>query len=138
MRLIDADALSEALAKLGDEIGEDMADSIFYTNKAPTIEAVPVVYCRDCTHRAKDKTMKNVGTCLGRVDPWKMHREGYCSEAEKRIGADFTENPEQVVEIIRCKDCKHWIRMRDRWFCTVHGSYENCTPDDFCSRGRAK
>ena len=97
-----------------------------------------LVRCRNCTHWAKDKTMKNVGKCFVGREQWIMHADGYCSEAEKRILLEDSEDVEITEEIVRCKDCKHWIRMRDRWFCSVHGSYQNCTPEDFCSRGRAK
>lgn len=42
MRLIDADALVEAMTKFSDAMGEDMTHGIFYTHIAPTINAVPV------------------------------------------------------------------------------------------------
>lgn len=63
MRLIDADAVAEAVK---DEITEAKridADPIFvaglklglaYINTAPTIDAVPVVRCKDCVDRKID------------------------------------------------------------------------------------
>lgn len=46
MRLIDADALVEAMTKFSDATGEDMTHGIFYTHIAPTIDAVPVEFIR--------------------------------------------------------------------------------------------
>ena len=44
------------------------------------------------------------------------------------------------VEIIRCKDCKHWTnnigdsKLRDN-YCNdeAHGFYYQCSEDDYCS-----
>lgn len=41
-RLIDADALIEAMTKFSNATGEDMTHGIFYAHIAPTIEAEPV------------------------------------------------------------------------------------------------
>lgn len=58
MRPIDADALVEAMTKFSDAMGEDMTHGIFYTHIAPTINAVPVVRCRDCIfHKEKRCTV---------------------------------------------------------------------------------
>lgn len=40
-RLIDADALIEAMTKFSNATGEDMTHGIFYAHIAPTIDAVP-------------------------------------------------------------------------------------------------
>jgi hypothetical protein len=42
MRLIDADALIDAMTKFSNATGEDMTHGIFYAHIAPTIEAQPV------------------------------------------------------------------------------------------------
>lgn len=47
MRLIDADALKIELALLH---GADYK-TIHHLNHAPTVDAVPVVRCKDCKHR---------------------------------------------------------------------------------------
>lgn len=46
-----------------------------------------------------------------------------------------------VVEVVRCRDCKYWRREVDsttRWVCTQH-SYDDrimyTTPDFYCSDG---
>lgn len=36
-----------------------------------------------------------------------------------------------VVEVVRCKDCKYWQECR--W-----GNYETPDPDDYCSYGELK
>lgn len=46
-----------------------------------------------------------------------------------------------VVEVVRCKDCKWWwdntgITKRPKGFCYEHGMCTN--GDDFCSRGERK
>ena len=38
-----------------------------------------------------------------------------------------------VVEVVRCKDCKH---CADEFWCGYHSSV--CTPADFCSYGERK
>lgn len=60
MRLIDADAVAEAIndeIEITAEIGTHEADvckgglimGLAYVNTAPTIDAVPVVRCKDCS-----------------------------------------------------------------------------------------
>ena len=48
MRLIDADALMEKYHKT------PVWDSYVEINSAPTIDAVPVVRCKDCIYRYKE------------------------------------------------------------------------------------
>lgn len=50
-RLIDADALIESMTKFSNATGEDMTHGIFYAHIAPTIDAVPVIRCKDCKYR---------------------------------------------------------------------------------------
>ena len=44
-----------------------------------------------------------------------------------------------VVEVVRCKDCKHWIYWADCKYCTcdIH-HHKNMTINDFCSYGERK
>lgn len=48
-RLIDKDALISAMEEFEKALGEDMTHGIFYANIAPTVDAVPVVRCEQCT-----------------------------------------------------------------------------------------
>ena len=77
MRLIDADALLDTL---------DCSDRDLWTkytiDEAPTIDAVPVVRCRDCRHRS-DEMSNGCWFCnhkmLGLIRP-----DDFCSYGEKR------------------------------------------------------
>lgn len=53
MRLIDADALVRIVQQSTQDAGLHFSDSqkfLRWLRKAPTIDAVPVVYCKDCIH----------------------------------------------------------------------------------------
>lgn len=85
MRLIDADALKIELALIH---GGDYK-TIHYLNHAPTVDAVPVIRCKDCKHYKKD--VKCVGGHYGGCDVWldegcetPVDEEGYCSYAERK------------------------------------------------------
>lgn len=64
MRLIDADALESKIIKVRDAVVSHDKYSIGYSNGmsmahamsviSPTIDAVPVVRCKDCKHRPKE------------------------------------------------------------------------------------
>ena len=53
-----------------------------------------------------------------------------------------------VVSVIRCKDCKHWLKAKEfspfGWCClrvndVAYVSYKDRTePEDFCSKGERK
>lgn len=53
MRLIDADALQRFVIELTTEKGLSIIHAVFETTiqNAPTIDAVPVVRCKDCKYR---------------------------------------------------------------------------------------
>lgn len=72
--------------------------------------------------------------------------EGAASEADALYKATDIYNViksapiADVVEVVRCKDCKHWQDNNDgrphqecRW-----GNYETPDPDDYCSYGELK
>jgi hypothetical protein len=71
-RYIDADALIEYLKKMWGRWDEDdwyeaqakdaMKDDIEIVNKQPTVDAVPVVRCRECKH-AKDENFISAIWC---------------------------------------------------------------------------
>lgn len=89
MRLIDADALFPGKLLVVNlknpmETAKDLLNRI---NTAPTIDAAPVVRCKDCIHWYGEE-----GVCLkiyddGSVSPyaWQFRNEGdFCSYGEKR------------------------------------------------------
>lgn len=46
-----------------------------------------------------------------------------------------------VVEVVRCYECKFWEHRPDRQYdlCAYFiGAKHSCTPEDFCSRGERK
>lgn len=56
-------------------------------------------------------------------------RCGYVQVVDR---GDIEEAP-TAVELVRCRDCKHWSRG-NYGYCFVHASY-GMAPDDFCSYG---
>ena len=75
MRLIDADALMEKANSDG-AYGYVDAKQI---SEAPTVDAVPVVRCREC---------KYLGFCGDATNLEVMGFYGYCSRGERKGGAD--------------------------------------------------
>lgn len=75
-RLIDADALIESMTKFSNATGEDMTHGIFYAHIAPTIDAVPVIRCKDCKY----------WNGAGKFCDYEMSglEEDYCSWAEPK------------------------------------------------------
>ena len=93
MRPIDADALQRRIcgAKCGCEYEDcgnegDCGYDHFISN-APTINAVPVVRCRECKYRKYDDIFGmiwcNLDSCTKRVKPY-----DFCSHGERKEGAD--------------------------------------------------
>ena len=78
MRLIDADAL---VWKIKTEKGGTPA-MLVAVNSIPTVDAVPVVRCKDCRYYARDNDRPPRGKCLPlnilSVDDW------YCADGERR------------------------------------------------------
>lgn len=82
MRLIDADALKEAIQ------GWDVA-SVIDINAMPTIDAVPVIRCKDCKYYEQtdddyegEQGEDSWGVC--RNTGAGMMRCGYCSYGERK------------------------------------------------------
>ena len=90
-RLIDADALISYI----DECSQESRFRVYYgyaksfIDDAPTIDAVPVVRCKDCKHY-------DMGVCLkiysdGNTHPeaWQSRKsEDFCSYGERKESAD--------------------------------------------------
>ena len=80
-RLIDADAFLKDIltAGIGKTIIEYSESNIGYMiRKRPTIDAVPVVRCKDCKHRFKDSWCEYVDD----------DDNFYCARGERKEGAD--------------------------------------------------
>ena len=77
MRLIDADAL-----KAYGTSWKTMMDAYRDINLAPTIDAVPVVRCKDCKfYTARDYIEK---TGIWTLATRHLGDDGYCSEGERK------------------------------------------------------
>lgn len=99
MRLIDADAVMDKACenlRVGDVL--DRIPPSFIDN-APTIDAVPVVYCKDCKYA--DTERRNVteeryynailicrNSNLCNDEPLAMWTTDFCSYGERKDGAD--------------------------------------------------
>lgn len=87
MRLIDADTL-ERQEYWGNERCFDYVDAEDIDN-APTVDAVPVVRCRDCKHYEihKPKVLENCER-NGYIIP--MKPDDFCSYGERKDGDNAT------------------------------------------------
>lgn len=91
MRLIDADVLNykakNEVLFIGRHNGKSQAQLEFIVNTliehTPTIDAVPVVRCKDCKHYWKNKnTPGYLDKCVTVSD------DDYCSDGERKDGAE--------------------------------------------------
>jgi hypothetical protein len=92
MKLIDADALKQVTEESIAEYGNDyytgdiicgMRRVVYYaTTYAPTIDAVPVIRCKDCKYYRKYADGRyDCDNLYGIDDP---HKYCFCSRAERR------------------------------------------------------
>ena len=85
MRLIDADRLSEAIYDNVPAPYEDASwakeNCLAEIEAAQTIDAVPVVRCRECKYR--DGTPGQPNILCGQ-----MHEDDFCSYGKRKEGAD--------------------------------------------------
>ena len=83
MRLIDADVLMYEANSDG-AYGYVDAKQI---SEAPTIDAVPVVRCRECKYRFKNNGHDKSGCPIIDANIW-MDDDDFCSYGERKEGAD--------------------------------------------------
>ena len=80
-RLIDVD---EAIINFGfewDDIPPTREEFVRFLKKQPTVDAVPVVRCRECEYR--DGTPGQPNIMCGQ-----MHDDDFCSYGKRKEGAD--------------------------------------------------
>ena len=86
MRLIDLDSeyIQETLYRRGFKTRQDIEE---WLNNAPTIDAVPVVRCKDCKYYEihKPKVLENCER-KGYIIP--MKPDDFCSYGERKEGAE--------------------------------------------------
>lgn len=88
MRLIDSDALVQQIRQQIDphNLSAVMAAGAFFgeVNKSPTVDAVPVVRCRDCVHYNTAMCAEGFGWCERNGDGHPSQDEFYCADGERR------------------------------------------------------
>ena len=94
MRLVDADALLSELEKYNDPSAREKNEYLFgmqqrletcieLVEDAPTVDAVPVVRCKDCIRFSPDDDVWGWCTVSG-----KMRCKDFCSYGERKDGND--------------------------------------------------
>ena len=94
MRLIDADIAdvviiydkSNELTQVS-AIREYIKRQKAFLDKFPTIDAVPVVRCRECKYRFKNNGHSKDGCPIIDANIW-MDDDDFCSHGERKEGAD--------------------------------------------------
>ena len=92
MRLIDADLLSEAIHENVPAPYDDASwakeNCLAEIDAAPTVDAVPVVRCRECKHRGTDDCIFHIkGEPADEELLLKLDND-FCSYGERKGGAD--------------------------------------------------
>ena len=95
MGLIDANTLLRHKRKMsGADFGGEFWDEAVLASdikNAPTVDAVPVVRCRDCKHykpQKKSAHWENRANYCNRVVTIKMQPDDFCSYGERKDGDD--------------------------------------------------
>lgn len=89
MRMIDADKLVDMLYDNEFAVLCPLDEVSGVVDACPTVDAVPVVRCKDCKHRI----YKDMGEEIGEIGGCglfncAMPNEGFCSHGERKDGAD--------------------------------------------------
>lgn len=158
MRLIDADALQKQFDEkcihdcefcpsylhwVTEELEEEGCCVLI--QRAPTINAVPVVHYKDT-----NTTVLNVKS----IEDW-QDRIILDEGEESRSGAVYYTDSDDMVRVVRCKDCRYSEPMKKHGVYRLGESSLNCTqcrgddgygysgisvvqPDDYCSDGALK
>lgn len=83
MRLIDLDSdyIQETLYRRGFKTRQDIEE---WLNNAPTIDAVPVVRCKDCKYGDYDSESDDAMVCTRTNDGYWRHGDDFCSYGRKK------------------------------------------------------
>ena len=88
MRLIDAD---EAIINFGfewDDISPTRDEFVAFLKRQPTIDAVPVVRCKDCKFGDWDSKPDDAMVCMRTKDGFWRYGNDFCSFGERKEGAE--------------------------------------------------
>lgn len=92
MKLIDADALHRKVKTETNPYGKPTIDYdsgvkvLEWIDKAPTIDAVPVVRCRECKHC--DPENNHCDHHMGTAAPLRRKPDDFCSYGERKEGTE--------------------------------------------------
>ena len=92
MKLIDADALHRKVKTETNPYGKPTIDYdsgvkvLEWIDKAPTIDAVPVVRCKDCKHC--DPENHHCDHHMGTAAPLRRKPDDFCSYGERKEGTE--------------------------------------------------
>lgn len=76
---------------------------------------------------------------IGILNVEEMNARTKFSETENVYKAEFPSMYQNMGELIRCKDCKHYERWTNHKICMLLGSYYgNTQPHDYCSNAERK
>ena len=87
MRLINLDSeyIQEAIYRRGFKTRQDIEE---WLNSAPTIDAVPVVRCKDCKFGDWDSEPNDAMVCMRTKDGFWRSGNDFCSFGERKGGDD--------------------------------------------------
>ena len=87
MRLIDLDSeyIQETLYRRAFKTRQDIEE---WLNNAPTIDAVPVVRCKDCKFGDWDSEPDDAMVCMRTKDGFWRSGNDFCSYGERKEGAE--------------------------------------------------
>lgn len=90
-RLIDADKLLTNVITISNSKGQVTWRAVSTTDilTAPTVDAVPVVRCKDCNHykpQKKSAHLENRANYCNRVVTIKVQPDDFCSYGERKDG----------------------------------------------------
>ena len=86
MRLIDADEVIINFGFEWDDIPPTREEFVRFLKKQPTVDAVPVVRCRDCQHC--DPENYHCDHPMGTAAPLRRKPDDFCSYGERKGCAD--------------------------------------------------
>ena len=92
MKLIDADRLSEAIhdnvPAPYDDASWAKENCLYEIDMAPTVDAVPVVRCRDCKHRGTDDCIFHIKGEPADEELLRKLDNDFCSYGKRKGDAD--------------------------------------------------
>ena len=137
MRPIDADALKNWIdcghLRSPTELCFSEQDVVRIIDMRPTIDAVPVVHYKDT-----NTTVLNVKS----IEDW-QDRIILDEGEESRSSAVYYADSDDMVRVVRCKDCKHWgttdyaIAETEHVKCCAYANYM-IDANGYCMYGEIK